>query len=335
MALPSPRDFPNDPQYGALFEAFVKISLILGDTTQSYLRHQISLRKRTEIRNALYCWVSELPDIWRLFGHERSRQLNPYNMRARCLHVPYFVTLTILYRSQSLPEISITIAAVASSFVAGIFEEFLTRDEFHFQPPIFKFYAFAAGMGHIHARAYLSSPLEPIEQEIDIINSSMAALATRWILGNDNIKSLQSSCEKIILPHRGSSLPPLSSQHEVYPLFYAFGPELCRLWHLVEPKNDGHTGNFPEALRLELRSTGDIPQACDQYSHRGLAGATDSQVRARVENNISSTDPYNPISDLPQTDRACDLENEYSHWDWSMIEPSGSWLLGEVPGVLS
>ena len=256
-------------------------------------------------------------------------------MRARCLHVPYFVTLTILYRSQSQTETSITIAAVASSFLAGIFEEFLARDEFHFQSPVFKFYAFAAGMGHIHARAYLSSPFEPIEQEINIINSSMAALATRWLLGNDNIKNLQSSCEKITVPHRGSSLLPLSRQHEAHPLFDAFGPELCRLWHLIEPKNDGPTGDFPEALRPELRSTGDLPQACAQDSHRGLAEATDSHVRVRVGNHIPSTDPYGPISDLPQTDRACDLETEYSLWDWSTIEPSGNWLLGEVPGVLS
>ncbi|KAJ5781018.1 hypothetical protein N7457_006178 [Penicillium paradoxum] len=331
IALPSPRDVTNLHHNGALFAAYVNISLILGEVTEGYLRHRITMSKRREIRNALYCWVNELPSNLRLFNQERNGQLNSYNLRVRSLHVPYFVILTILYRSESTSEFPITIAAVASSFLAGIFEEFLARDEFRFQSPVFKFYAFAAGMAQAHTRAFLSTPSDVVEEQTGIINSSLAALATRWPSANDNILVLQNANKKMTVHDRKPSLAPLPSYHEAYSLFHAMGPDLCRLWHLIQPNFDT---NVPQRHSLgdtqwQSSSAAMVLQPEDRDS-RGIQ----SKNQVEFNPNIPSTDIYDPIPLLEQPDTIGSLEDDGSIWNWPVIESSGSWLLGEIPGVL-
>ncbi|KAJ5138213.1 uncharacterized protein N7515_003061 [Penicillium bovifimosum] len=334
VALPSPHDFVNVHHDGALFSAYVNISLILGDVTETYLRHQITVPKQRNFRHALYCWVNELPSNLRLFSQSHNGQLNPYNLRTRSLHVPYFVILTFLYRSASPPDVPITIAAVASSFLAGIFEEFLARDEFRFQAPVFKFYAFAAGMAQAHARAFLSTPSETLTEESEIVNTSLIALAVRWSSANDNLRILQNANKKMTVHQQKPSLSPLSSSHEAHSLFSALGPDLCRLWHLIQPNSS--SSNTQIAMKADMQwassGAGAVSQALCRVS--GDLPPSVSSPGLQLGQGISSSDIYGSISLIEQAGAIGTTEDENSLWSLPIIESSGSWLLGQMPGVL-
>lgn len=288
--------------------------------------------KRREIRNALYCWVNELPSNLRLFSQGRDRPLNAYSLRVRSLHVPYFVILTILYRSASPPEFPITIAAVASSFLAGIFEEFIARDHFRLQSPIFKFYAFAAGMAQAHTRAFLSKPSDIVEEEFGIINSSLAALAIRWSSANDNIRVLQDANKKMTVHDQKPSLAPLPSYHEAYPLFHVLGPDLCRLWHLIQSDSGINTS---QKHNPDTQWDTADPTVVSQVDARDPRGFQTDMATPQVDfSQNMSTEVYGAMPLLGQPDTLGTLEDDGSLWNWPMVGSSGSWLLGQIPGVL-
>lgn len=306
--------------------------MILGDCTQSYLRHNLSMPKRQEIRNALYCWVNELPRQLCLCNSPSSQQDNAYDMRTRCLYVPYFVTLTILYRSARPQEVSATIAAVASSFLTGIYEEFLARDEFRFLASTYKFYLFATGMAQVHTQAVLSSRFEIIEQEFGIVKSSLEALATRWPSATSNIRALEAASQSISSPTRQPTLVPLSSHDEAYPLLHHnFGPDLCRLWHLIDSKHKEPNDLSLDDTRWRATGAEDIP----------LAGSHASQAASPMLNslptqppaNFSSSSLLNPVSGLEPPSTDCNMDDDPALWSWPMFESSGNWLLESLPGM--
>lgn len=307
--------------------------MILGECTQSYLRHQLSQPRRQQIRNALYCWVKELPRQLCLRNPQASQQAHTYDMRTRCLHVPYFVTLTILYRSAPPQETSVTIAAVASSFLAGIYEEFLARDEFQFLPPTYKFYLFAAGMAQVHTQAFLSSRSEIIEEEFGIVKSSMEALATRWPSTASNIRSLQTASQAISSPVRKHTLVPLPSHHEAYPLLHNFGPDLCRMWHLIDPEQrDSNNMTMDETRWKGPADTEDLPRTSGSNGSQGASPALNNPLMQPVT-NLAPTFSLNPISALEPPSTDCHMDDYTALWSWPMFESSGNWLLDELPGM--
>ncbi|KAL4888855.1 hypothetical protein BDV59DRAFT_210632 [Aspergillus ambiguus] len=233
VAPPSILDFGREDPNAELFVAFVKIDTILADVTRTYLRHKLSPAKRQEIRNALYCWTTELPASLRLFS---QRKLNPYDLRTRSLHVAYFVTLIIVYRSALPSDVSTSVAVAAASFICGICEELLMRDELRFLGPIFKFYIFAPGMVLVNARAHLLET--EITPSIDIIRASLSALSERWPSANRNIDVLDGILRSSLPQPQLPRLPPIPDHHDAKALFGTFGPELCSMWNLLDYNAD-------------------------------------------------------------------------------------------------
>ncbi|KAJ5808356.1 hypothetical protein N7474_009625, partial [Penicillium riverlandense] len=320
----SARDFPAHNNNAEFFMAHVNISLIMGDVTQTYLRHQLSPLKRREIRNALYCWVTELPDKLCLFSQGPARRLNPYNMCTRSLYIPYFVTVLILYRSVTPHEISTAIAAVASSFICGIFEEFLARDECRFLAAGFKFYAFAAGVAQLNARSYVSLQSD-IRQEVETVKNALMAHAERWPSAKNNIRILENISKTMpTQAQQTDQLPVLPSHHDAFPLFRAFGPELCHMWYLVDPKS--------AAARNE--NMGKVPWQTAEFSETPVQpGSRGSQAGLPM----APQPPFapggfaDPLTSLPMVDtQSPDLTMDSSIWTWPVL--SGNWLLDGLPG---
>lgn len=237
----SSEDFYGSSSNGALFMAYVEISSLLGELTQCLGRRTLTRQKRVNIENALYKWSREVPEQLRLFRRLPSSEgstaaklvLVPYNFEARQLHVPYFIILAILYRSSTPGSAPTSAAILASSFVAGIFEDFLARDEIRFLGPIFTFYLLAAGVGllscfpHPHLR-------EKAEQDLRTIYNSQKELAKRWPSAIGSSKALQSMVEEASKSSRNPDAPqptPLTPDQQA--CFNGFGIDLCRLGEVI------------------------------------------------------------------------------------------------------
>ncbi|KIW13345.1 hypothetical protein PV08_08533 [Exophiala spinifera] len=234
-------DFDNpDDQDASLFLAFVRIVSILGDITEHHRRGSMTEMNRLNIETALLQWINELPPALRLYD-KTSRALNPYDFKARQLHIPYFVALVIFYRSESpghMQPFSLG-SLLSASFISGIFDEFLAWGDVMFLAPAYIFYLLVAGLTQIssHRDSTLS---KNAEQEIHTVRTALDILKKRFptALGAERI------FENLLKKSRSLSPRPMRPQ-TVYKglspvqkeLLSPFGPALCASWPIVFGKH--------------------------------------------------------------------------------------------------
>ncbi|CAI7610220.1 unnamed protein product [Penicillium pancosmium] len=237
LAPPYMGDFQDSSSSGSLFIAYVEISSILGHLTQHCRRKTLTRQTRQNIENQLYRWTRELPGSLRLFQPSTRPQelrdppqsmLSPYSFEARQLHIAYFICLAILCRpsQKSSPSPAVVLA---SSFVAGMFEDFLARDEIQFLGPIFTFHLLASGIGLLSIRK-IPSLWEKAVYSLKTIYLSLEVLAQRWSSAKGSLRALKS----IASEQEGTTRPDDEAQivlpREHYPFFQGFGPDISWAW---------------------------------------------------------------------------------------------------------
>jgi len=93
------------------------------------------------------------------------------------------------------------VSILAASYIAGIYEDFLARDEIQYLPAIFSFYGLAAGVSLISFHRY-PHLRKVAEQDLSVIMSAEFELGKRWPAA----KGFRSALEKMI-----ASLPTPNS----------------------------------------------------------------------------------------------------------------------------
>ncbi len=200
----------------------------------------MSRQQRLNIENALYRWTRGLPEHLQLF-HQHNLTLRPYNFEARQLHIPYFVILAIIYRSPSPGGAPSAAALLASSFVAGIFQDFLTRDEIRFLGPIFTFYLLAAAVAQLSSYRYPDLWCSA-EQELKVINISQRELSKRWPSASGAMRVLQNITDAVTKRVRSDHPPLMGLSVDQHCLFTVFGADLCQEWaYIMENAFEKHT----------------------------------------------------------------------------------------------
>lgn len=332
LAPPCLEDFKDSSSDGALFIAYVEISSILGHLTQDCRRKTLTRQKRQVFENRLYRWTRDLPDSLRLFRNSASsaaqncwqpasqNNLAPYSLEARQLHIPYFVCLAILCRhgpgNSSSPAV-----VLASSFVAGIFEDFLARDEIQFLGPIFTFHLLAAGIGLLSSN---NIPIlrEKAEASLQTIFMSLEVLAKRWSSAKGSLRALKSIADKqqqrTTRPDETLSLE-MSREHR--PFFVDFGPDISWAWPLFMPSNSNvHVGDEGPA---------DAPPVS-----RGPAATLHDVPECRLPNANASPDDYRPLTTIldphmgfTMGDVTRNLAGDFFH---NQYQGMGDWLFKDL-----
>jgi hypothetical protein len=182
-------DFEGLTAPACLFSAYVGISCLLGDLTQSYLRkHGLQEQKRS-FEDRTFRWLKTLPANLQLCRPIEGRPLKQYSFESRQLHVQYFSVLVILYRPPD-PKVAPSMASLlASSFIAGLFEDFMARDELRYLGPIFTFYCLTAGMAQLSCYRY-SGLVGIAEENLAIIGRALKELSKRWPSAVGSLKHL-------------------------------------------------------------------------------------------------------------------------------------------------
>ncbi|EEP77536.1 predicted protein [Uncinocarpus reesii 1704] len=325
----SPEDFYGSSSNGQLFIAYVEISALLGGLTQCCLRRSLLRQKRVSIENALYRWTRELPEGLRLFRRHSPTEaapahrlvLMPYNFEARQLHVPYFITLAILYRPTSPSNLPSAAVILASSFIAGIFEDFLARDEIRFLGPIFTFYLLAAGVGLLSCFPY-AHLWERAEQDFRIIYNSQKELAKRWPSAIGSLKAMQSMLDdapKVFRPVDRPQPTPLTPDQQA--CFSGFGTDLCRL-------GDVMLANYPHEVGESGR-----PED-DQYA-RTVSDMMTAGILAELKTPMDTAavlDEYLPLATVVDQNTHAVMGGdaaEVTEDMYNQYEGIGNWLLRE------
>jgi hypothetical protein len=246
-------DFPGSQTEGLLFLPYVDICILLGDLTECCARKHFPRSQRLNIEASLYRWTRKLPGPLRLSQIDGTGRTitSPYNVNARQLHIPYFITVAIMARSTAAQRTS-AVAVLASSFVIGIFEDFLARDELQYLGPIFTFHLLAAGIALVSTR--LHPNLWAVAQEdLDILLNSLKELSKRWPSGIGALKALQNVIERTPRTNPNKSIPKLewlTADQEM--LFENFGTELCRMWHPCYNEAKETNSANPELVTAEI-----------------------------------------------------------------------------------
>lgn len=139
------------------------------------------------------------------------------------------------------------ISILAASYIAGIFEDFLARDEISHLPAIFTFYGLAAGVSLVSFRRY-SYLREVAEQDLEVIMTAEVELAKRWPTARGMKAALQNMMSSIPDDGLRTVQPPLDiPAPEIRSYFSAFGPMLCRMRDAVL---DQHNNTKSEDLSV-------------------------------------------------------------------------------------
>ncbi|KAJ5103550.1 hypothetical protein N7532_004079 [Penicillium argentinense] len=291
LAPPRLDDFDDSCSNASLFIAYVEISSILGHLTQHCRRKTLTRQIQQNIENQLYRWTRDLPASLSLFqtpttsaefGRQAQSTLSPYNFEARQLHIPYFICLAILCRPNQGKSPSPAVV-LASSFVAGIFEDFLARDEIQFLGPIFTFHLLAAGIGLLSS-SNTPSLCTKAENSLQSIYLSLDVLSQRWSSAKGSLRALKSIADKQQNSTRPSddSSSVLPQEQQVF--FQGFGPEISWAWTYFMPP-----AAAPRTVESwEVHTTADHPSA-------PLDCFTESQVPNAV---ASSADEYRPLTTI-------------------------------------
>ncbi|KAF2108209.1 hypothetical protein BDV96DRAFT_285317 [Lophiotrema nucula] len=225
-------DFEGVAAPAELFSAYVGIACILGDLTQSYLRKHGLQEHKKSLEDRVFRWVKTIPDTLQLCRAVDGRPLKPYHFEARQLHVQYFTVLVILNRPPE-PKLAPSIASLlASSFIAGIFEDFMARDELRYLGPIFTFYCLTAGMAQLSCYRY-TGLVDIAEENLAILGRALDELSKRWPTAFGSLKHLMDVREKVTQHPPLGQFPDINLPQTTLQFFSDFGPDLCRMWHPI------------------------------------------------------------------------------------------------------
>jgi hypothetical protein len=189
----------------------------------------------------MFQWTRDLPNELRLFQQSTNsdeRFISRYNFNARQLHVPYFAVLTIMHKSITPNTGPSAISILAASYIAGIYEDFLARDEIQYLPAIFSFYGVisAVSLASFHRYPQLR---KSAEQDLAVIMSAERELGKRWPAARGIRNALENMIVSIPKPNADIAQPQLEvPRADIEAYFSEFGSGLCRVRDAVL----GHSG---------------------------------------------------------------------------------------------
>ncbi|KAJ6124559.1 transcriptional regulator family: Fungal Specific TF [Penicillium samsonianum] len=299
---PSLSDFPVNNFKSQLFLAYCTICRLLGDTVESHLRKEISRQRQVDLENAVYRWANQvIPRLRSSVAAQDDAVI--CNFEVQQLLVMYFVVLTILHRSPTPGSVPPAASLVASSFIAGIYEEFLLRDELRYLGPVFAFYPLCAGLSLLSSCRYAHLQ-STAEHELTVMKLSLQKLSERWLSAVGPLRALNNLTEKVreLGPFGGSS-PTLDPDAASF--FEGFDTKLCKQWqsigHSSEPIS-GNAGISPTCTMADIQVPNDALRSLDAPPGQQV----DTYDFASLD---VSLDPFS------------------NNWEGAGFDWSGSWLL--------
>ncbi|KAF2399460.1 hypothetical protein EJ06DRAFT_478378 [Trichodelitschia bisporula] len=232
VSWPTLHDFDGHVAAANLFSAYVGISVILGDLTQCFLEDGKLGSKQQALADRTFRWSRTLSEDLQICFERPGRQLRPYCFEARQLHAQYFTVLTIMNRTNTVGSAPSTASLLASSYVAGIFEDFLARDELRYLGPIFTFYLLSAGLCLLSCYRY-PGLWHLAEQDLRIIFRSQEELGKRWPSAIGSLNKLTIVRDKVTKTQRSTYFPENNLTPEQIQFFDNFGTDLCRSWSVL------------------------------------------------------------------------------------------------------
>jgi hypothetical protein len=225
-------DFDPEDEHALLFKYFVQITSITGDMTEHYRRGTLTDRVKIDFELTLRRWLIALPPNLRLH-HPDTLALTEYDFKIRQLHVLYFTALIILFRHEKRDQPPSPVSLLAASFVSGIFQEHLEREDLCHLSVTNIFYLMVTALLQISYQRFPSLAVHQ-DQEIEIIKLSLVELKKRYpsAIGAERVIN-QVMKHSTMLPEIAALEHAMALTFDQKEFFAPFGPALCKKWSLV------------------------------------------------------------------------------------------------------
>ncbi|KAJ5819165.1 hypothetical protein N7474_004756 [Penicillium riverlandense] len=214
------------------FIHYADICFILGDITESCSRNSLTKAKKEYYQSQIFRWPRVLPTHLRIShlsaNNADEYSLCGYDLNTRQLHIPYFISLAILGRPSTRNTISAQ-GILAASFVAGIFQELLVRDDIGHLAPIFTRYCVASSFFLVSLRS-IPELWDACQPDLEVLRLCLKELSKRWksaIGGSKALESILNTQRHNATPMNKRLLPLTREQHF---FFDGFPLELCHMW---------------------------------------------------------------------------------------------------------
>ncbi|KAK2782998.1 hypothetical protein FQN53_009411 [Emmonsiellopsis sp. PD_33] len=228
---PSLDDFLVKDDKARVFLAYVTICQLLGNTAEYSLRRELSPKHRTELESALFRWNKQTIHGLQSYISKLEKPPTTHTSEMRQLLVVYFVVLNILNRSPAPNSVPTAMSLMASSFLAGIYEQFFKQDELEHLGPAFTFYGLCAGLTLLSAYRY---PVlqEIAEYELTIIKLCLQQLSKRWHSAIGPLQVLDKLTDEIHRQPKFDTEPQVLDP-EMAGFFEDFDTRLCKQWPIL------------------------------------------------------------------------------------------------------
>lgn len=259
VPFPCDSDFLASGLEPARFISYVKICLILGDFTELHPPKAFPSDDRLDPETKLRSWIQALSSELKIYEEQPPRRLMPYDFEARQLHVAYLAALVIANHPSSVNDSPSRVAILASSFIAGLFDEFLIRDDVRFLGPIFTFYLLAASLTQLRCCQYMSLR-KSAESNLRIIEKAQAELEKKWPSATGSQRLYSKVHDRIFRQDAALSLPerPITSAQRI--LFQDYGEDLCNQWDLFPQSQSVESENLEFSIQ---DSIGELARASE------------------------------------------------------------------------
>ncbi|KAF2662341.1 hypothetical protein K491DRAFT_585585 [Lophiostoma macrostomum CBS 122681] len=313
-------DLPQGSLGSMLFVAYHGICSLLTDLTEALVRGTLGSTKQVSIQTQLLTWIHQLPESLRICD-KQSNSLLPYDLKARQLHVMFFTAIMLLFRPDPHGQTVSGASILASSFSAGIFEDFYTRGELKFLAPVFNFHLMTAAFAQV--ACYRVSCLWPrAESELNIINKCLTVMAERYPTAIGAQRVIKASLRAVRTQSRQEDNVRFSLEREHTKYFSHFSPELCSKWSLLfaDGSASSHHVNPPSNITSQAVEINPHQRSpCAEGGHQALGPHI---TPASVQSNYTAVDPTlsQPLQELsPESYFA-------SNGAFTAV---GNWMLGD------
>jgi hypothetical protein len=184
------------------------------------------------IERDLRRWIQELPQFLQLYEQYPVKKPASYDIDVRQLHVPYLTALTILNKPTSSTSAPSPVAILASSLVAGIFEDFLLRDDVRHLISIFTFHLLVAGFSQRSCQRYCNLRGNAAEG-LKIITVALREMSKKWDSAIGPLKIIQGFSVDNDREAIAATFPPQRLDSDQMAFFAPYGRDFCRVWDIL------------------------------------------------------------------------------------------------------
>jgi hypothetical protein len=300
-----------------VFIAYVDLAVIVGRFVDSNLKAQSVEAQISQTGQALCEWMQSLDSNLRLSSSAAGAS-SPAHFDIQQLHVTYYAVVAMLYRARNSDDPLPTVAVLAGSTIAGIFEELLARDQVRHLGPVYTFYLLVASIALLSCYKYPN--LWPVAQEdLRIISQAQEEMKKKWgsALGSirsfDRMYEVTTNTQSIRASH-----PPATIDAPQALLLQDVPSVSCRLWEAlqVEPTMLS-LGNLLPTNRFQMANSemDTLAQSRPQTLSHGLSATASGQL------TIQGPLPYAPTDQLPTWPTDETFFGEYLFWDDLTMDP--------------